>query len=83
MPRRKKAASATAIKQEIARTIREVYRSGAFGRGGLLAACEEAGRSDLYRTILTAEKQNRPLEATVRKTGHATVLPTIFEDKVT
>ena len=83
MPRRKKAVSATDIKQDIARTIREVYRSGAFGTGGLLAACEEAERPDLYRTILKAERENMPLEATLRKSGPKTVLPTIFEEKVT
>ena len=60
-----------------------VYRSGVFGKGGLLAACLDAGRPGMYRTLLKAEKENRPLEATIKKTGTGCLLPTIFEEKVT
>ena len=52
---------------------RQMFHEGRFPKGGLKAACEACGCS--YKTARRAEKEKRPLEQSVRKTGPKNILP--------
>ena len=59
---------------------RPLFHQGKFPKGGLKAACEACGCS--YKSARTAEKENRPLDQSVKKRGQKCKLPGDFERKL-